>query len=250
MLGILYVCHGSRDLAAIAEVQDFIASVMNEVDVSFHECCFLELAQPDIDQGIAKLIEKGVTKIAVIPVLLLSAGHYYIDIPKKLEANKEQYPNISFAYGKPLGVQDRLIDILVDRINETGVPINHQAKILLVGRGSTYPETKVDIERLAKILSEKIYFNNVNYCFLAACKPSFAEEFALSLKGNYSQVWIVPYLWFTGFLMNDLQKTIVTHKDVKKQIILTKQLGSHPNIKEALKDRVYETVQSLSFIWG
>jgi len=69
----------------------------------------------------------------------------------------------------------------------------------------------------------------------------------LSLKGNYSQVWVVPYLWFTGFLMNDLQKTIVTHKDVTKQIILTKQLGNHPNIKEALKDRIYETVHSLSF---
>lgn len=242
MLGILYVCHGSRDQDAITEVRSFISSVMEEINVPLQEYCFLELTEPSIDQGIVKLLSLGVKKIAVIPVLLLNAGHYYKDIPEKIKENRERYPDIQFIYGKPLGVQDRLIDILVDRIKETGSCIYDDAKILLVGRGSTYPETQQDFNLIRTKLEQKTKLKHIDVCFLAALKPSFDQVFQDSLKENHSQIWIIPYLWFTGFLMNYLRKQVSTHSSGNKQLILTRQLGHHPIIKEALRDQVYETI--------
>jgi len=76
MIGVLYVSHGSRIKEATDEAISFIESVKQSIDIPLQEICFLELAQPDIQQGVEKLIAKGATEISVIPVLLLSAGHY------------------------------------------------------------------------------------------------------------------------------------------------------------------------------
>ncbi|MFP6334308.1 CbiX/SirB N-terminal domain-containing protein, partial [Bacillus subtilis] len=103
MIGVLYVSHGSRIKEATDEAISFIESVKQSIDIPLQEICFLELAQPDIQQGVEKLIAKGATEISVIPVLLLSAGHYFKDIPKEIDEIKTQYPEVTFTYGEPLG---------------------------------------------------------------------------------------------------------------------------------------------------
>ena len=44
------------------------------IDVPIQEICFLELAAPSMDEGITKCVERGATKIAVVPILLLTAA--------------------------------------------------------------------------------------------------------------------------------------------------------------------------------
>ena len=46
-------------------------------------------------------MHQGATEISVVPVLLLSAGHYYKDIPEEIERMKAQFPNVKINYGKP-----------------------------------------------------------------------------------------------------------------------------------------------------
>ena len=165
MQGVLYVCHGSRFPESLSENTSFIQSVMEQIDIQLQELCFLELAKPDILQGIARLVDKGATKIALIPVLLLSAGHYYYDIPVKVNEAIGKYPEVSFSYGKPLGVQNRIVDILVERITEVGTPIHEDAKFLLIGRGSKNPQTKMDIENIGQMFKEKQVFKMLILAF-------------------------------------------------------------------------------------
>lgn len=243
MQAVLYVSHGSRVAEARREAVTFMESVRQRVDVALQETCFLELAEPDIAQGIANLVERGATRIAVIPVLLLSAGHYYKDIPEEIDKAKLHYPQIQFAYGKPLGVQDRIVDILVDRIEETKVLRHPEAKLLLVGRGGRSSEITGSIEAIAAKLAAKLDVPKVDVCYLAVSSPSFDEGLQASINSGSRQIFVIPYLWFTGLLMRSMQKKIDDVPKEKQEIILCQYLGDHPTMIDALADRVHETLQ-------
>ncbi|MEB7779890.1 sirohydrochlorin chelatase [Mammaliicoccus fleurettii] len=241
MIGVLYVSHGSRIKEATEEAITFIDSVKKKIDIPLQEICFLELAQPDIQQGVKKLIDNGATEISVIPVLLLSAGHYFKDIPNEIDEIKKKHPEVTFTYGKPLGVQPRLSAILNERIQETNISIKKDAKLLVVGRGSYNPQTKIDITAIGKALYETTEFENVEVCYLAACEPSFEDALQVALQAEHSQIFIAPYLWFTGVLERHIEKTAKEY-NMNSDIIVCKHLGHHPSIQEALKDRVLETL--------
>ncbi|WP_018661674.1 sirohydrochlorin chelatase [Heyndrickxia acidiproducens] len=247
MQGVLYICHGSRVPGALRESAGLIRSVRDKIDVPLQEVCFLEIAAPDIQQGIASLADKGATRIAIIPVLLLGAGHYYNDIPKTVRQVQQQYPHVHFTYGKPLGVQERLVDVLADRIHEIQAPVTRSTGIILAGRGSRSPQTKRDIEKIASMLEKRINAQSVEPCFLAACEPSFEEVLASALQKKFTHIFIVPYLWFTGFLMRDLKKKIAALHD--PTIILCRHMGDHPSMKQALADRVNETLVEEVPLW-
>lgn len=240
MKAVLYVSHGSRIKEATDEAISFIETVKGTIDIPLQEICFLELAEPDIEHGAKKLIQNGATEIAVIPVLLLSAGHYFKDIPKEIDEIKAEHPEVEFTYGKPLGVQPRLTHILNDRIEETNVTPHDDAKLLVVGRGSYNPQTKIDISAIGNTLSETTEFKNIEVCYLAACEPSFESALEAALKEEHSQIFIAPYLWFTGVLERHIESTVNAH-NTNSEIIVCKHLGHHPSIQEALKDRVLET---------
>lgn len=242
MQGVLYVSHGSRISEATAEAISCISAVIKQVDVPLQEICFLELAEPNMEQGVEKLVDHGASRIAVVPVLLLSAGHYYKDIPAELTEIRKKYPFITFTYGQPLGVQNRFTQILLERIAETGQSVREDSKILVVGRGSHNPQTKKDISQVKTNLQKSMPAVQVDYCFLAACEPSFEQQLHVSLQEGFSKLFIVPYLWFTGLLMRSIQEKARERTNPKTDIIVCRQLGDHPTMKQALKQRVYEAL--------
>ncbi|WP_411843093.1 sirohydrochlorin chelatase [Salinicoccus sp. HZC-1] len=245
MRGILYVSHGSRIKEARQEALSFIESVKSQVDVALQETCFLELAEPDLKQGVNTLVEKGATEISVVPVLLLSAGHYFNDIPEEMQRIKAKLPNIKFLYGKPLGVQSRLTNILKERIEETEIRPKRDAKVLVVGRGSYNPQTQIDITTIAQSLYKSTGFQDVDVCYLAACSPSFEDALGSAVDSGHSQIFIVPYLWFTGVLERHIESAVKS-RQTDARIVLCHHLGDHPAMKQALKERVYETFEPLT----
>lgn len=244
MRGVLYVSHGSRIKEARQEAVSFIESVKKQVDVTHQETCFLELAEPDLKQSAETLINQGATEISVIPVLLLSAGHYFDDIPKEIREIEGKHPQIKFIYGEPLGVQSRLTNILKERIEETNIFPNKDAKVLVVGRGSYNPQTQIDITSISQSLYESTRFQEIDVCYLAACSPSFENALESAVDAGHSQIFIVPYLWFTGVLERHIESIVKSRKSVSK-IVLCHHLGSHPAMQQALKERVYETFETV-----
>ncbi|SDO58103.1 sirohydrochlorin chelatase [Alkalicoccus daliensis] len=244
MQAVLYVSHGSRVEKTKVEAMEFMESVQKRVDVPLQETAFLELAAPDIAEGFTKLAEQGATKIAVVPVLLMSAGHYYEDIPEELAKVKKNYPDIKVTYGRPLGVQERLVEVLIDRIHETGRDVPRDAHLLLVGRGSRSPETKQATKLIAKRLKKKLGVKSVDTCYLAASKPSFDEGLEAVKQKKHSITFVIPYLWFTGLLMQEMEKKVQNLREQGLTIELCGYLGSHPSVVAALADRAVQAVQS------
>lgn len=240
MQAVLYVGHGSRIKEGIQEAKWFIENSKSIIDVPIQEICFLELASPGIEAGIAKCVSRGATKVAVVPILLLTATHAKKDIPLKMEAGRTDYPHVAFTYGNPFGIHPKIIDGLYDRVVEQNVAIAEDAHVLLVGRGSSDPEVKRDLTTIAQLLEEKYAFKKVDVCFLYGARPGFNEALLNLQQVAYKQVFIIPYLLFTGILMNDIEKKMAQQPSTGPQLVPCQNLGYHKSIQEVLVERVNE----------
>jgi sirohydrochlorin ferrochelatase len=247
--GILYVSHGSRVPEATKEALACIQLAMKQIDIHLQEIVYLEISKPSIDEGIESLVKQGALRIAVVPVLLLCAGHYYKDIPNELKKAHDRFPNIQFSYGQPIGVQDKIIDILAERIYETQIKLDANTSILLVGRGSNSPETRRDIESIAHKLQEKLQVRSVDTGFLAALEPRFDQALHKLLGKRQSPVIVLPYLWFTGILMQSMKDKIDSLDNDGNEIILCRHIGDHPAIVQALINRVMEAVETNQYLF-
>ena len=234
MQAILYIAHGSRVKEGVEQAVTFLQGVQQEVDVAIQEICFLELATPTIAESIASCIQKGATAIAVMPILLLAAQHAKQDIPKEMAKAQKQYPYVKFTYGEPLGIHERLIDTLQARIIEKQQP-NSNASVLLIGRGSSDPAVKRDLAKIAKRLRAKYHYKAVDTCFLYGMGPTF-EDWLQQDKGKQQQVFIVPYLLFTGILRQSIAKRLQGFDS--QNIMLCESLGYDANVKKVLVERI------------
>jgi len=244
MQAVLYVGHGSRIKAGVEEATQFIERCKSLIDVPIQEICFLELAKPNIAAGIAMCVASGATHITVVPILLLTANHAKEDIPLEIETGMKKYADVSFTYGSAFGIQSKIIDSLNERMLEQRTAIANDASVLLVGRGSSDPAVKQDLTKIAQLLKEKYVLNQVDVCFLYGAKPSFDEALLKLKQGANGQVFIIPYLLFTGILMNDIEKKIAVQSAYNQELILCEHLGYHKNIREVLVEQVKVLIEN------
>lgn len=240
MKAVLYICHGSRVKAGQQAALDFIEQTKPLVDAEIQEACFLELALPSIAMGIVKCIDQGATEIIAVPFLLLTAGHANTDIPEALIKAMELYPDVPLYYGDTLGVHSGIVDVLSKRITDVGGQ-HERATVLLVGRGSSDPVIDGYFLEISNMLQERTGIKRVEVCYLAARGPYFEEMLLEMLNRESSEVFVVPYLLFTGILMesmaafiNSLEKRVPVH--------LCEPLGYDPVISQILAERVDEAV--------
>lgn len=116
--GIIALSHGSKapsgndGLFKIVEM----LKVMNKWGSV--EAGFLQLAKPDLKDAIEKVVGEGAKRVIIVPLLLFSGNHVRKDIPLEIEKQMERYPGVEFIYAKNLGPDERIAQIVTDRIND------------------------------------------------------------------------------------------------------------------------------------
>lgn len=242
MRAILYICHGSRVKKGQQAALAFIEKTMETEAAPIQQACFLELAEPSIAEGVARCIAQGATEIIAIPFLLLRAGHANVDIPTELQEVMMNYPDTPIYYGDPIGVDERMIHVLIERLHETSDLIPEDAAILLIGRGSSDPATQDDFAEIKRIFQEKTKLRNVSVGYLAACEPFYEDELKTLLEHQPKNLYILPYLLFTGILMKSIERTLKKTKTTTV-IHLCPELGYDPVIHAILNERADEATE-------
>jgi sirohydrochlorin ferrochelatase len=114
---ILLVDHGSRRAEANAQLEQVAALLRARVPERIVEIAHLELAPPGIAQGIEACVAAGASEIAVHPFLLSPGRHSREDIPRQVEAAARQHPGIRLRVTPPLGVHEKLVDVILERVD-------------------------------------------------------------------------------------------------------------------------------------
>ena len=124
-LGVLLIGHGSRNPKATQlEVIREIARTMEKRGLyKIVKAAFNEFNSPTIEEGLREIAREGVTTIVALPTLLAHGTHTREDIPEKLQTAfegewAELGKGVKILYGEPIGVDERIVDILVDRAKE------------------------------------------------------------------------------------------------------------------------------------
>ena len=240
MQAVLYVAHGTRVTAGVEQAIQFIERTKTDIPMPIQEICFLELAQPDIAQGVAKCVEQGATSIAIVPILLLTAQHANEDIPEEIAKAQTLYPHVNMTYGRPFGVHDKLVATIHKRIIEQQQPIHPKAEVLVIGRGSSDLAVQRDLGKLADKLKNDYGYHQVSTCFLYGSGRTFDEALQDLQARNVKQVFVVPYLLFTGLLRNGIVKKMEEFVFDINRVVLCDSLGYDDNVRQVLVERVLE----------
>lgn len=248
MEAILFVGHGSRDPEGNEEIRQYVDRIRHEMKQSIVETCFLEFEEPTIAQGIDTCVEKGATRVIVIPIILFPAGHSKIHIPMAIDEAKEKYTNVSFTYGRPLGIHETIIEILESRLEESGIDFsqNHEeTAVLILGRGSSDKDANSDLYKMSRLFFEKRRVGMVETAFIGVTNPLLDAGVERCLKLGAKHIVILPYFLFTGILIKRLENRVKEYHDMypNHTFTLANYFGFHPLLKKVLLDRVEEATQ-------
>ncbi|BAU22485.1 hypothetical protein THC_0079 [Caldimicrobium thiodismutans] len=162
---ILLVLHGSPKKEA-----NYWDSFLNLLSGVFQrprddfKIAFLQFGQPDIKSALEDYIREGTYKIIVHPFFLSSGLHVSKDIPEILEEAKKMYPEVEILYTRPLGVHEKLAEIVKERIEELGIKSGSAIEI----KSFEIIEKEVDLSSFSE--EEKVIIKRVIH---ATADPEF-----------------------------------------------------------------------------
>lgn len=118
MTGILLLAHGSRESSTEATMHQITEYVKEILKSDMVTEAYLQFREKTLAAGLDELVSRGSQHITVIPYFLFEGVHIREDIPAELDEYKASHPGITITFGKTLGSDIRLAEILVDRIEE------------------------------------------------------------------------------------------------------------------------------------
>jgi sirohydrochlorin ferrochelatase len=119
MKAIILLGHGSRVPGAGEGMERATQLLKERYEFQVVESCYMSRRGPHFPETLAGCVEKGATEILVIPYFLNTGLHIQLDIPEMMQTEAVKYPDIRLVYGKLMGYDDLIVDILKKRIEES-----------------------------------------------------------------------------------------------------------------------------------
>ena len=114
---LIILGHGSRNPAATEQFHDLVAQLRARGQERVYPA-FMELAAPSLADAVGEAVAAGVDEIVVQPCFLFDGNHIRRDIPEMLAGFASGHPAVAFRFGRPLGPDARVADILLERAEE------------------------------------------------------------------------------------------------------------------------------------
>ena len=116
---LLLIAHGSRNPEANADLHH-VAAGLRQRGYAIVEPSYLELAEPDIDNGGARCVERGADRVILVPYFLSAGVHVRRDLTAARERLAERFPAVEFRLAEALGRHPLLLDVVAERVREAG----------------------------------------------------------------------------------------------------------------------------------
>jgi sirohydrochlorin ferrochelatase len=114
---IVVLGHGSRANESALSMAKIVERLARQLPNQVVRIAHRELCPPTLETVVADLVEQGLRRIVILPYFLHLGLHLRRDIPDQLEALRKVFPFVDFIVTEHLGYDDRLADILLDRLS-------------------------------------------------------------------------------------------------------------------------------------
>lgn len=243
---ILFIGHGSRDNAAVAEFYQLAEHFRARFPERIVATCFLEFARPIIAETVEKLVQQGVKHIHAIPGMLMVGMHAKNDIPSELNALQRQF-DINIEYGAELGVNAKMLQAAEARVfeaeKEFGEDYNRKETLLVViGRGTSDTDANSNITKITRILEEGMGFGWATTGYSGVTRPLVPECLERVHRLGFKQVIVFPYFLFTGRLIKQIYAAVddyaAAHSGIK--VLKAPYLNAHPRVIDSFVEKLLE----------
>ncbi len=247
--GLLLCGHGSRSSSAVSEFGELARAL--EAGSSCYKAFaygFLEFAHPTLGDALDNLRARGVKAIDAIPGMLLAAGHAKNDIPALLR-NYELEHGIEIRYGRPLGLDARMLAASARRVREAlgGEEAGFQSRchdtlLVVVGRGSSDPDANSDVSKLTRLLWESLGLGWAITAYSGVTFPLVAPALDLAVRLGYRRILLFPYFLFSGILIDRIYAAVDAASERWREVefIKARYLDCQDDVVETFLARVAE----------
>ncbi|WP_435017784.1 sirohydrochlorin chelatase [Tundrisphaera sp. TA3] len=119
---VLLIAHGSRHEPANEDLRRMAARLADRGSHRIVEPSFLELAGPSIAEGGDRCIERGATRVLLVPYFLSAGVHLLRDLTAARDDLSARHPGVEFRLGPPLGPDPLLDDLVAKRVADLDGP--------------------------------------------------------------------------------------------------------------------------------
>jgi sirohydrochlorin cobaltochelatase len=243
---LLVVGHGSRDPRGAREFHELLALMRGRNPHLPIEGGFIELSRPPISECVERLAGGGARDVAAVPLMLLVAGHAKDDIPATLVREKMAHPEMSFRYGRALGIRPELLELMDERISAV-VPESEKEEtaVLVVGRGSSDPDANSDLSKIARLFYEGRPYPVVEGAYVSMTPPDVAAGLERCRRLGARRVVVFSYFLFTGVLEERIREQSAAfaaeHPDL--EVRYAGYFGPDGRVADLLMERYAEAVE-------
>ncbi len=180
--------HGTDSVLGREAIRSILAGVVEARPELLVREAFVDVQEPEVADVVAGAGEAGLSAV-VVPLLLSVGFHVRVDIAAAVEGQDA-------VAAPPLGPDERLVDVLLDRLEEAGLAEGDA--VVLAAAGSTDAGAAVAVEEVAARLAERLG-RAVTIGYGAGAHPRLPEAVAAARATGPSRVVVASYLLAPGF---------------------------------------------------
>ncbi len=116
---VIILGHGSKSVDAIEDFNYIVKTFREKSGNKRVYGAHMELTDPSLEEVVSEIrhSEKN-GQVIVIPYFLYNGNHIKKDIPGKIEKLQDQYPHLDIKLGEPIGKEDRMVELLLQKLKE------------------------------------------------------------------------------------------------------------------------------------
>jgi len=270
---ILVVGHGTRNPSGALQLLDLVGQMQVKAPAAKIFGCFLELAEPSIEQAIERLSEQGVKKTLVVPVLLFTAGHALQDIPDAVSQAGKRFGIEVIGQTDSLGTHPSVLELSQVRYAEVSslekgqaCPANACAKVqcntgrcegqfmtlgriglAMVGRGTSDLQALAHMRQLTELKVAQLSVVRYQTGFFAGGKPNVDGLLEEASQWECQTVLVQPHLLFEGELIEQLRDKVLQYqlRYPDKQWLIARTLGADPKLADVFLELAREQIEHI-----
>jgi sirohydrochlorin ferrochelatase len=231
---LIALAHGSRDPRSAATITALVEQT-NALRPDLRiEKAFLELAKPDFQKVVDKLVKAGHDEIVVVPLLLVEAFHAQVDIPEVIAEATARHPGLQIRATEVLGLEPRFLEVLDERMREalSAARVRELDALVLAAAGSTDPLANQAVARLARMWGAH-HKLPVTAAYAAAAPPATGEAVRAFRAEGRRHIAVASLFLAPGSLPDRAAELALE----AGAIAVSEPLGAHPEIARTVLAR-------------
>ncbi|MFJ2033461.1 sirohydrochlorin chelatase [Streptosporangium sp. NPDC087985] len=220
---LLLIGQGSHDDNGSAEFGRFVHRLRCRLDQVAADVSggYVSKVTPRLSDSVASLVARGHHRMVALSLSLAGETRIDADVLAAMAREHVRHPTLACDYGRPLGADPRVLALLAERLADAAAEVASlrlvpaaaapfddeperievgETAVVLVGDGSTSPDTNADVHRVSRLFWETHApeYMTVETAFVSLTPPGVPGGIERCRRLGAKRVIVVPYLLFAG----------------------------------------------------